>query len=378
MSEIGPNEGEPSDPGAADSDAPRSESPMSRWRRVLSIGASIGLVVALLVGVLPAMADFDEVWNTIQSMTWLETVSLLLAAGWNILTYQFVILVALPGITLLQAFVVGQISTAVSNTLPAGSAIGVGVTYTLFSSFGFSAGSIAIASVVTGLWNTFVKLALPVVALALLTLRGGTDAGLQSAALVGLAILAGAVVFLWLVMSIERVARRAGARLGGIATRLARPFRRGPYDGWGTGLARFRAQSIDLVRRRWHVVTLATLISHLSLFALLLLCLRHMGVAADDVTWTEALAAFALVRLATAIPITPGNLGIVEVGLTAALVVAGGDRSLVVAAVLVYRALSYLLQVPLGLVSYVIWRSKASWRVPAHPGAGADPPSPTR
>jgi uncharacterized protein (TIRG00374 family) len=87
-----------------------------------------------------------------------------------------------------------------------------------------------------------------------------------------------------------------------------------------------------------------------------------MGVPASDVSGPEALAAFAVVRLFTAVPITPGNLGIVEVGLTAALVVAGGEESLVVAAVLIYRALSYLLQVPLGLVAYAIWRSKRSWR----------------
>lgn len=369
MSASGPDgdlSAEPSE--GAEPDQGSLGRPVSRWRRVLGIAVSVALVIVLLVGVLPAMADFNEVWNAITSMTWLESVSLLIAAGWNILTYQFVIMVALPGLTLLQAFVVGQISTAVSNTLPAGSAIGVGVTYTMFSSFGFGAGSIAIASVVTGLWNTFVKLGLPIIALTLLTFRGGSNPALQSGALTGVAILAGAIAVLWLIMSSDRVARRSGELLGAGASKMARPFKRGPYDHWGSRFARFRSQSVDLVRRRWHVITLASVVSHLSLFFLLLLCLRHMGVPAEDVTWTEALAAFALVRLATAIPITPGNLGIVEVGLTAALVVAGGSRSLVVAAVLLYRALSYLLQVPLGLVAYGIWRSKSSWRV-ASPAA---------
>ena len=105
-------------------EAAKLKSPL---RRAIGVFASVALVGALLVGVLPAMADFGEVWDAIQSLTWLETLSLLLAAGWNILTYQFVILAALPGLTLLRAFVVGQISTAVTNTLPAGSAIGVGV-----------------------------------------------------------------------------------------------------------------------------------------------------------------------------------------------------------------------------------------------------------
>jgi uncharacterized protein (TIRG00374 family) len=314
------------------------------------------------------MADFSEVWAAIQSLTWLETASLLLLAAWNILTYQFIILAALPGLTLLRAFVVGQISTAVSNTLPAGSAIGVGVTYTMFSSLGFDTGSIAIASVVTGLWNTFVKLGLPVIGLAILTIGGSSNPALQSAAVTGVAVLAGAVVLLTMILSSESIARMAGDRLAAIATKLTRPFKLDPFNGWADGLASFRAQSIDLLRKRWVAITLATLTSQLSLFALLLMALRHMGVSAADVSGPEALAAFAVVRLVTAIPVTPGNIGIVEVGLTAALAVAGGDESLVVAAVLIYRALSYLLQVPMGLVAYLIWRSNKSWQIDSESG----------
>lgn len=345
-------------PGGEDSPS-RSHSTL---RRIFGLLATTALIVGLFIGVLPAMADFGEVWEAIRSLTWLETLSLLLAAGWNILTYQFIILAALPGLTLLRAFVVGQISTAVSNTLPAGSAIGVGVTYTMFSSFGFSAGSIAIASVVTGLWNTFVKLGLPIIALAILTIGGSSNPALQSAAVTGVAILAGAIVLLALILSSETVAGVAGDRLGTIVSRMGRPFRLGPFTEWGAGFVKFRAQSIDLLRTRWIAITLASLISHLSLFALLLLSLRHMGVPAAAVSGPEALAAFALVRLVTAVPITPGNLGIVEVGMSAALGLAGGEESLVVAAVLIYRALSYLLQVPMGLIAYIMWRSKKSWR----------------
>jgi len=342
--------------------------PKSRWRRWLGIAASLALIAGLLIGILPAMADFGDVWEAIQSLTWMETISLLLASAWNILTYQFIILSALPGLTLLRAFVVGQISTAISNTLPAGSAIGVGVTYTMFSSFGFSTGSVAIASVVTGLWNTFTKLGLPVIALAILTIGGSSNPALQSAAVTGVAVLAGAIVLLALVLSNESIARVTGEKLQEVATRTVRPFRLGPFKGWDEGLVRFREQSIDLLQRRWLAITAATLVSHLSLFVLLLMSLRHMGISAEAITGPEALAAFAVVRLVTAVPITPGNLGIVEVGLAAALAVAGGDESLVVAAVLIYRALSYLIQVPMGLLAYVIFKSKRSWQIEQQPG----------
>jgi uncharacterized protein (TIRG00374 family) len=74
------------------------------------------------------------------------------------------------------------------------------------------------------------------------------------------------------------------------------------------------------------------------------------------VSWIEALAAFALVRLLSAFPITPGGLGVVELGLAAALVLAGGDRAQVVAAVLVFRVLTFLLPVPIGAVTWWLWR----------------------
>jgi len=345
------------DPAAA----PPKRAPTG-WKRGLGVAASLAIAVGLLAGVLPAIADIGEVWRSIQTLTWLESASLLTLAAWNIATYQLVIMSALPGLTIGRAFVVGQISTAVTNTLPAGSAVGVGITYAMFSSFGFDAGSIAIASVVTGLWNTFIKLSLPIVALSILSFQGQGNAALQSAAITGLAVLVAAIAALALTLARESFARAIGDRVGTFVTALARRFRRGPFEGWGDRLAAFRVQSLDLLRRRWHWVTLATIVSHMSLFAMLLTALRHMGVSADSVTGAEALAAFAVVRLLTALPITPGGLGVVEVGYTTALVVAGGDEELVLAGVLIYRALSYLLQVPLGILAYGIWRSKGDWR----------------
>ena len=47
--------------------------------------------------------------------------------------------------------------------------------------------------------------------------------------------------------------------------------------------------------------------------------------------WVEVLAVFAFVRVATSVPLTPGGLGIVELGLIAGLTAAGGDRPEVVA-----------------------------------------------
>jgi uncharacterized membrane protein YbhN (UPF0104 family) len=141
-----------------------------------------------------------------------------------------------------------------------------------------------------------------------------------------------------------------------VASAARRLFGKPAVVGWGAGLVTFRNGAIGLLRARWRRLTVATVASHLSLFVVLLLALRHMDVSASQVSWIEALGAFGLVRLLTALPITPGGLGVVELGLVAALVVAGGERAPVVAAVLVFRFLTLVVQVPIGALSYAGWR----------------------
>ena len=117
--------------------------------------------------------------------------------------------------------------------------------------------------------------------------------------------------------------------------------------------------------RRVHaLITAATIISHISLYLVLLVALRDVGVSNDEVSWAKVLAAFAFVRLLSAVPVTPGGLGVVELGLTAALGSGLPDaaKNQVAAAVLVYRFLTWFAPVPLGIVAWLFWRSNRSWR----------------
>ena len=346
---------QPPDSGITESPRPVR----STLKKALAYGVPAMIAVALLVGVLPALADFSEVWAAIANLDRASVALLLALAAWNILTYQFLIMAALPGLPLAQAFMVGQISTAVSNTIPAGAAVGVGVTYAMFSSFGYGAATIGIAAALTGLWNTFVKLGLPIVALAILAIQGNPHPAALSAALAGLVALVAAVVGLVLVVRSDRFAGSIGAMLQRAASWLAKPFRRGPYTGWDASLREFRVRTAQVLQRRWLWLTLTSILSHVSLFVLLLASLRAVGVTAQEVSWAEALAAFASVRLVTALPITPGGIGLVEVGMTGALVLAGGGQAEVVAGVLVFRVLSYAIQVPIGAVCWVWWRAMA-------------------
>jgi putative heme transporter len=67
-----------------------------------------------------------------------------------------------------------------------------------------------------------------------------------------------------------------------------------------------------------------------------------------DVPWRGLLLAYGAGQLASSLPVTPGGLGVVEGSLTVALVAFGGAEASTVAAVLLYRVLSFWAMLPIG------------------------------
>ncbi|MGY1726187.1 YbhN family protein [Geodermatophilus sp. SYSU D01062] len=333
------------------------------WRRVLAPLFSLALVAAVFLWFLPRFADMTQVWDAVVDLSWASLLLLLVVAAWNLATYQFVMVVTMPGLRLREATVSTLTTTAVSNTVIGGAAISLGLTYAMNSSWGFSRSRTSVSLLLSGLWNNFAKLALPVVALVLMAFTSSTPGpGRVAAGIAGVAGLVAAVVVLGLLLHSREGAARIGRGSGRVASALIRPFGRPPVQGWDKATTKFRDRTALLLRARWHWLTLATLVSHLSLFLVLLIALRAVGVTAEQVSVVEALMVFAFARLLTAIPFTPGGLGVIELALITGMSAYGGDRSLVAAAVLVFRGLTYLLPIPLGIGTYLFWRHNRSWR----------------
>ena len=350
-----------------------------RPSRVKLLG-SLLLAVAIFAFLLRRV-DVDAVWAEIQEMTWFELVTIALIAGWNLVTYWALWMAVTPGLRWTQAMTVAQSGTAVTNTVPGGSGIGVGLALAMLDSWGFSRARSTLAVLITGVWNTFIKLALPVLALALIALQGDASASRVAAGATAIVLLGVAVGGFWQMLRSDRAAARAGVLAERTANRARRLLRRPPVGGWAEATTRFRNRAKDLLRSRGGWITAAALVSHLSLYLVLLVTLRHVGVGDAEVGWAQVLFVFAGARLATAIRFTPGGAGVVEAVLIGGLVAFGGDPAQVTASVLVFRALTWLLPVPLGGLTYLGWR----WRqhrlgAPAAsvvPAAPAEPRSPS-
>jgi uncharacterized protein (TIRG00374 family) len=338
-----------------------------RRRRLLGAAFAALVVGAVFLFVLPQIADYRDVWEVLQTLGWTDLVALGAATVLNVVTFAPPWMVGLPGFAFRQAFVLSQASTALSMVSPAGAAVGMAGSYSMLRSWGFGTGPVALAVAVTGLWNQLANLTFPVVALALLTTENQEHAALRTAGLVGLIALIVVLGTFTLALSSRRRALQVGNLVARLVTRVRGWFRRGAVGWGGEALARFRANALGLLRRRWHALTLVTLAGHLTVYLLLLVCLRTVGVSAGEVTWVEAFAAWSLVRIIGAIPITPGGIGFVEVGLSGALVAFGASNADAVAVTLLYRALGILPTLGLGMLAIATWRSH-------HPGNGLESP----
>jgi putative heme transporter len=330
----------------------------SRRRRIRAIQLffAAALMVVTFAVFLPSIADYGSVWDAVRTMSTWQVALLAVVAIWNLLTFGPNWMVALPGLGFWQSLEMNMASTAVANVVPAGSAVSFGISWAMLREWGFERRAVALALILNGIWNNMVNVGYPLVAVGLLAITGEENAVMTRASIFGAALLVIGVVVLVAIMHSEKQAVRFGRFWDRIASMVLRPVRRGPVQGSGVALVRFREDSLELLRRRWHALTVAIVVGTLSVFLVLFVALRVTDVGSNEVTLVEAFTAWSLVRLLTALPLTPGGIGITELVLVGTLTGFGGDEPKVVAAVLLFRALTFLPPVFIGAVVAFTWR----------------------
>lgn len=333
-------------------------------RRVLQRAAGVAVVLVAFAFVLPRLADYGEVWREVKSLDGRSLLLLATVTAVNLATFAPAWMAALPGLGFWRAFVSTQASTASTYVAPGGAAVGIAASLVLLRKWGYRTSEVALAAALTGIWNQFALLGFPALALGLLTLTGEQNPLLRTVGLLGLAAFALALGAFVCALVSDRIARRVGSWAWRGARWLARVARRGEIRWDAETIVLFRRRTAALLTRRWHVLTIATLAGQLSVFGVLLVCLRTLGVTGGEVSLVEAFAAWSLMRLLGSLPLTPGGIGIVEVGLTGILVGFGGDDAAVVAAVLLYRFLTILPTLVLGLLLGATWRPRTPAATP--------------
>ncbi len=330
-------------------------------RRLAPLLLAIVVIVGTFVVVLPRFANYGDVADAMGSMSTLALLALFVTGALNVLTYAPNWMAALPGLSYRKSLRVTLAGTAIANLAPLGGAVSMGVQYAMFRAWGFEKRESSRAMVVTGVWNNLVNLALPLCGLALLLLRGGRNAALEVSARIG------TVVFVIVAGAFAQVLRSdtGAVSVGHVGDRFVRLWdrirrRTTVRESMSETLVTFRQDSVELLKKRWLALTVSTIVGVMTVFLVLAVAIRAVGIKGTDVTVAEAFAAWASTRLlSTAFPVTPGGLGVVDIGLTSALTGFGGKAEPVVAAVLLYRAVTWLPPIILGSFASIGWRKQS-------------------
>jgi uncharacterized membrane protein YbhN (UPF0104 family) len=351
------------DPVAAVSQELHRKSPR---RRIIESVLSLAVTVIMFLFVVPAVSGshYSAIWEQISTLSIAHLSMLTGIWALAVLAYSGVMVNCLPGLRRPQAITVNLAGSAVSNVVPFGGAVGVGATYAIDMSWGFSPPTVTLSILVSGVWNVFVKLALPVIALVLLLTTGRDTGQLVIPAILGVAALITAIGVLALIMRSEALAIRVAALGQRLVTPLARRVSRFGAIDVQRSVLDFRHHSIGLLRRHWALITMWVVLFNLIQYLLLLACVRSIGLDTHQLGWIEVFAAFAFARLLETIPITPSGVGFVETGAAATLISFGGHAEAATAAVFLFRGFTYLLEIPTGAIAWGVWASMRGWRRP--------------
>jgi uncharacterized membrane protein YbhN (UPF0104 family) len=328
-----------------------------------SVLRAIGLLVVLAVAVVTLrdnMPDIDQTLDTLRSAKpwWLVLAAVAEMTSLRHFALQQRRLLAGFGVRMSvpRAVAVTFTRSAISFSLPAGSAVSAGFAFRQFRTAGATrrtAGAVAVISAVL----SGVALLLMYGAVVLVP-RGGATGNTDT-----LVVVLSLLVIASLVFAVDYFL--AAPCLADAVTVEEEP-QDAPAGGWyARSVAAVRRTLADLrrlPRRSW----ILSLVHATVNWGLDLACLAATAAAFGiDVSLVRLATVYITVQLVRQIPLSPGGIGVVEVALLAGLVSAGAAEGPAAAAMLVYRLLSCWVIIPLGLLTYATLRRG---RPPEAPG----------
>jgi len=355
--ETGTVDGTVDDQLAVDDDIP--EAPPRSIRKI--VFRILFIVAALAIsGWILATAFDDLVWSevvdAIRSLSDAEIISL--ASMWIIWIAAQGLLTAslVPGLAVRHGIVAFLGPASITSVVPGPSDLPV--RYRMLTSWGRTTGEATLAVAAGGIFSIGIKLMLPIIAAIGLVV---SDAPLSDTmqTVVTICLLVGlGVVVLAFVLGSEKRTEQAGRLITPLWSKVLRLLRKPTPEDLPAQMVSARASAVQTLRDRWLIATWGTVLTSATKFALLLMCLRFTGVSEGDLQWTEVFVVFALVQGLTIFPITAGDAGVSEVAYIGMLTAAAGSEFVnqITAAILVFRILTWLLIIPVGLGTLGLWK----------------------
>jgi uncharacterized membrane protein YbhN (UPF0104 family) len=325
-------------------------------RRKSGLFAVTAAVTGVVLWRLPGTAgtSWAEVNGSLRAVGLADLGLLTIVWAAGLWSHSWVLTASLPGLSRGRALLLNLGGSAVCDLVPFGAAAGSAMNLAMIRSWRFSTAAFATFTAVSNLWNVLAKLGLPAVVLTA-AIAGGTLR--SSPHLLATAVAAlGLLLLLGISAAVAIGSQRAAVMLGRAVDAVAQPCLRAAGSARRTAFSisvpAARAQTADVIRRGWPQLT-AGMAGYLMLQALLWwMCLDMLS---NQLPIAVMLAGFAVERVLSMLPLTPGGAGLAEAGSIAVLVPLGADPMSVTAAVLLFRGFAFLLEIPVGGAAILTW-----------------------
>lgn len=340
------------------SDEAMSEADRVKRRNRIQTIVAIVIVFVIFVVILPQMIDYGEVWKAMKKLTVGELLILaglaMLRMGSSAALYAAVI----PGLSFGNSAKAYLASNTVAEVAPPPADLAV--RFGMYRSLGIDAEPAGVGIILSGIFSIGARLLIPVVALFVLIVAGVDDDTIWLLATVGACALIGAGAVVVLALKSEDFTRRFGDWIGKYVSALMVRFKREPIDEFGAKAVSFRMRVGDTMGGSWPLASGATIAGHVFTYAILLASMRFVGITADQIDWVSLLVAYAVVRLLTLVPLTPGGLGVAAAGYTFLLTKASETdlANAIAAASFMTRIWVWLFPMLVGFAPLLSWRKK--------------------
>lgn len=339
------------------------------WKRALSIGITVAVLVAVFGFVLPRVADYEAIVDYIGDISTRDWVILGVISVWFLVAYPIVLTTAMRTLKLKEAFANHMAGTAITNSLPGGGALALGVNYAMYMSWGFTPESVSAGLLAAGVWDWYARIALPVLAVIGIAIFGQALGWMWAVSIGGTLWVAFSVWLLVQVLRSDSFAEAVASWIARAVARVASWFNREPPNTYEAVL-QFRTDLRSVVSTQAAKLTWATIGNHMAMASLYTASIYAVGVTTDDIPIPWVVLSFALGRFLVMIPISPGGLGLVDLGWIGLLNLGWQttnpgepvDTDLIAAGVLLFRALSLFPPIPIGMGTWIFWRANRSWR----------------
>lgn len=265
-----------------------------------------------------------------------------------------------PGITWVQGAMVQQSATAANNTVVGSGPISTGVRIAMLKSWRVSDTSVGLTIVTLNVVAAY-KLWLIALATSIAGLAGAAGDVVDRRVFVVViaaasVVLTASTVLWWLLLRHPRTAAWLAERAQRLFDRARRRFTRLPYCDLVTVTEHARVEARDLTQVHGIRIVITSAIDQVFTLAKPIAVIFAFGMGSSVITIGEILVAYGLVRLAVALTPIPGGIAVTEIGLAALLTRFGGPETTVLAAIIVYRALTFLLPIFTGGACFAAWR----------------------